>query len=634
MQTTNPRRFVHRDRRHESFLLVAQIGTALIGGLTIFLALLVLLSLGYNLMYAGRIFPGISIAGVDISGMKPADAALKLSTTLTYPYSGKVVFRDAKGVWISSPYQLGMALDAQASANAAYSYGRSLNPLKSIREQLNAAQIGVDLPPQSIFDQRIAYLYLQQVAANIDQPLREASISINGLDVVAVPGQVGRSVNVDATLARLNAQLTTFRDGEVALMVMEQTPEVLNIDQQLQQARQLLASPFVITLPNMQPGDPGPWAIQPEELATLLKVAKVNTDTGAQFRLELDRVKLQMKLNEIARQADQERENARFIFNDETKQLELIQSAKNGRSVNLQNSLDVIENAVAQGQSTIALQLDIKEPEAGNNAIAAEMGITEEVIAYTSHFRGSSAARMKNIEQAAARFHGVLVAPGETFSMGKTLGDVSLDNGYAEALIIYGGRTIKGVGGGVCQVSTTLFRAAFFAGFPIAERHAHAYRVSYYEQAASGLNRDLSGLDATVYFPLVDFKFTNDTPYWMLMETYFNPTSQTLTWKLYSTKDGRTVDWNTTGPQNITPPPPPLIQLNEELNPGEFKQVDWAAEGADVIVNRTVYRDGGIHFVDKFITNYQPWRDICEYGPGLDDPEKIAKRRGLCWEKQ
>ena len=107
--------------------------------------------------------------------------------------------------------------------------------------------------------------------------------------------------------------------------------------------------------------------------------------------------------------------------------------------------------------------------------------------------------------------------------MGDAMGNISLDNGYAEALIIYNGKTITGVGGGVCQVSTTLFRTAFFAGYPIVERNAHAYRVHYYEQTATGYDHFMAGLDATVYFPLVDLKFTNDRPYWLLMETYFNP---------------------------------------------------------------------------------------------------------------
>jgi vancomycin resistance protein YoaR len=206
--------------------------------------------------------------------------------------------------------------------------------------------------------------------------------------------------------------------------------------------------------------------------------------------------------------------------------------------------------------------------------------------------------------------------------MGEVLGDVSLDNGYAEALIIYGNRTIKGVGGGVCQVSTTLFRTAFLGGYPIVERHSHAYRVSYYEQTASGgVDPSLAGLDATVFVPVVDLKFINDTPNWLLMETYLNAGARTLTWKFYSTSDGRSVEWETTGLQNIVEPPEPSYQENPELAKGEMRQVDWEAQGADVTVFRTVYRDGQVYLEDQFSTHYMPWQAIYEVGPGTKLPK-------------
>jgi vancomycin resistance protein YoaR len=266
-----------------------------------------------------------------------------------------------------------------------------------------------------------------------------------------------------------------------------------------------------------------------------------------------------------------------------------------------------------------------------DTATGADLGITQLIQQQTTYFYGSSDARIQNIVAASAQYNGVLVAPGETFSMGNWLGDVSLENGFAEALIIYGGRTIKGVGGGVCQVSTTLFRTVFNAGFPVVQRTPHAYRVSYYEKNSSNdIDPNLAGMDATVYFPLVDFQFANDTPYWILMETDVNVSARTLTWRLYSTSDGRSITWETTGPINVVPAPSPVFEENPELKAEQIKQIDYAAQGADVNVTRTVWREGQIYFSDQFKTHYEPWAAVCEYGPGTEDPLKAAKRKDLC----
>lgn len=631
MSVTTPHRFVRPPRSRESAAAWGQLLVALFGGLLLFMILLTVLSVGYGLAYFGRIFPGVSVAGVDVSGLTATEAAIKLNNALTYPYSGRIVFHDGTNVWIETPAQMGMVFDASATANAALSFGRSLNLFRNVSEQVSAAQGGVDLPPVSVFDQRIAHHYLQDLASKIDRPVAEASLNINGQDVSARPGLSGRDMNVDSTLVYLNAQLRSFRDGEVPLVITEKTPDIVDSSVQAEAARRLLSAPFTLTIPDARPGDPGPWQIQPADLAGMLRVGRVNGTGAAQFVLQLDQDALQKLLDDIAKKVDRRAANARFVFNDDTHQIELVQPALLGLTMDVPASFTQVEKAVALGQQNVTLAVAANQPEVADNATAEQLGITQLVSAQTTYFYGSSSARLQNIQTAAARFHGLLVAPGATFSMGDYLGDISLDNGFAEAMIIYNGQTIKGVGGGVCQVSTTLFRTAFFGGYQIDERHAHAYRVYYYEQRkGGGIDTSLAGLDATVYFPLVNFRFTNNSPYWLLMETYFSASNYSLTWKFYSTSDGRTVSWETTGPQNIVPPLKPVIQLNPEFSPGEIKHVDYAAEGADVVVNRVVMRDGKILFADKFFTQYEPWADVCEYGPGTKNPEKTLKKMGLC----
>jgi vancomycin resistance protein YoaR len=466
---------------------------------------------------------------------------------------------------------------------------------------------------------------LQTLSLEVNQPVVEASLKVEGTDVVAVPGQVGRSLDVDGTLIFLSAQMQTFRDGEVPLVIREQTPEIVDVSGQAEVARRVLSQPLRLYIANAIDGDPGPWTYDIQILANMLIVHRVNSEV----QVALDPAPLREILLGIATQVDRKSENARFFFDDATRQLALIQYAKVGRTVDTEASISAINDALLQGEHNIALQIVEEQPAVTDNSTAEELGITELVSSETSYFYGSSAERKQNIQAASSRFHGLLIAPGETFSMGDAMGDVSLDNGFAEALIIYGGRTIKGVGGGVCQVSTTLFRTVFFGGYPVVERYSHAYRVSYYERTVSGaVDPNLAGLDATVYFPLVDFKFTNDTPYWILMETYMGESS--LTWKFYSTSDGRSVTWETTGPQNVTPPPKPLFEENDELKAGQIKQVDWAANGADVDVTRTVWKNGAVYFNDEFRTHYEPWRAVCQVAPGTEKPERLAERHNLC----
>jgi vancomycin resistance protein YoaR len=395
-------------------------------------------------------------------------------------------------------------------------------------------------------------------------------------------------------------------------------------------ARAILSQPLTITLPADDPAQAGPWTIEPSVLASMLVFERVETAGTAQYQVRLDSASLLSYISSLAPSLARAPQNARFIFNDDTKQLEVIESATIGREVNIDASVEDIQKKLYAGEHSIALAMSYTNPPVTDQTKGEDIGIRELVHAETSYFYGSSQSRVQNIATAASKFHGLLVAPGETFSMASALGDITLDNGYAEALIIVGNQTLKGVGGGVCQVSTTLFRAAFFAGFPIVERYAHAYRVYYYEKVAGNrINSSLAGLDATVFVPIVDFKFTNDTSNWLLMETYVVPESSSITWKFYSTSDNRRVEWDTTGLTNIVEAPEPLYRENPDLSNGEIKQVDWAADGADVTVNRIVYRNDAVYLQDTIYTHYQPWQDVYEYGPGTEiHPEGEDKPEG------
>jgi vancomycin resistance protein YoaR len=572
---------------------------------------------GIRLFYSGSALPGVYVGAVNVSGLSQPEIEGALAAGLTYPTTGRLALRDGSQVWTAAPAEVGAVLDTPSMAAAALAVGRSGTLFDQVGGQLDAWFGGVVLSPILVFDERAAANYLGGLAAQIDRPTIEAGALVNGRDVQVTSGQIGRQLDVGATLDQVAAAAAGMTDAVIDLPVGETPPAILDASAQAEVARQLLAQPFRLTAEGA-----GPWVFEPEELAGLIRFRRLEDGSAARLVVGLDEAFLIPWLTDLVPELERSPENARFIFNDDTRQLDLFRPAVIGRSLDVPASLEAIQQSAGAAQHEVPLVFQTEAPAVGDDATAEELGITENVLlasygiqGASTYFSGSSSERIQNITTAAAQFHGVLVAPGATFSMSDYLGDISLDNGYAEALIIFGNRTVKGVGGGVCQVSTTLFRAVFFGGYPIVERHPHAYRVGYYEQ---GTGSPGPGMDATVFLPLVDFKFTNDTPYWLLMETYIY--GNQLLWKFYSTSDGRTVSWSSDR-SNEVDAPDTIYRENEDLPKGKIVQVDYKADGLDVVVERTVTRNGETLHEDRIKTHYLPWRAIYEFGPGTHLPD-------------
>ncbi len=448
-----------RPQRHDPVFL--QIVLLFAGGLGLFLFFLIAILVGFSIAYGGKIYPGISVSGIRLNGLTLSEANDKLARGLLFAQTGKIVFVDNEQKWIASPAELGLNLDFQANSRRAYAYGRSGGPLKRLTERLQAWGGGVDLAPSLTYDEQVALNYLGQISAQVDRPTLEASLKLEGVEVIAVPGQVGRSLDVEASLQILQKQIQRMSDGLVPLAIVETPPEIMDASQQAETARQILSQPLTLTIPDAKEGDPGPWKIPPSQLAEMLVVERTTAEQGAQIQVSLSEAALTTYLSALAGDIDRYPVNARFIFNDDTRKLDLLQPSRIGRSLDIPSTIQAIQKSLAEGQHTVPMSLVITQPAVPDSATGEQLGVTENVITTTSYFRGSTNERLQNIKTAAANFHGLLIPPGETFSMASAMGNVSLDSGYAEAWIIFGGRTIKGVGGGVCQVSTTLFPRRF-----------------------------------------------------------------------------------------------------------------------------------------------------------------------------
>lgn len=313
-------------------------------------------------------------------------------------------------------------------------------------------------------------------------------------------------------------------------------------------------------------------------------------------------------LLDMADRIDIPMEDALFRF-DNGKVTEFAPS-KDGRRLDSQEAKKQMTDAffrvanTNQQRLSIALPVVTVHPSVSTNN-ANSYGIKERIGRGYSEFFGSIPGRIHNVALAASRINGLLIKPGETFSFVDAVGDISAATGYQSAYIIKDGRTVLGDGGGVCQVSTTLFRAAMDAGLPIVERHAHAYRVHYYEEAGYK-----PGIDATVFSPSVDLKIKNDTPSYILIQARPDIKNLALTFELYGTRDGRTSQVFNEKMWDQAAPPAPLYQDDPTLPKGVVKQVDWAAWGAKTSFQYKVIRGADVLQDITFYSNFRPWQAV------------------------
>lgn len=339
-------------------------------------------------------------------------------------------------------------------------------------------------------------------------------------------------------------------------------------------------------------------------------LAAVKGGLNLPLEVYLDRRLLDLKLAPVAVTIEKKARDAVFKFTagagpDGKGRVETFRPSENGLALNREKIAQEIINRAKQGKNSlsepISLYVQAILP-AVKTSTADDLGIKNLLGRGESYFYDSIPGRVYNIGLGTEKISGSLLAPGETFSFNQAIGTVSAVFGFQKAYVIKDGKTILGDGGGVCQVSTTLYRAVLNAGLPVITRTAHSYRVGFYEQGGF-----LPGLDATVYSPSPDFQFKNDTPGWILIQANFNPAVSQLSFDIFGTSDGRKTA--ITGPVflSTSPPPPPIYEDDPELAEGQIRQIDTSHPGAKVYFKRRVIRNGETLIDETVYSDFIPW---------------------------
>ena len=570
--------------------------------LSAFVLFFFLVYTGYHLAYFQKIYPGITILGQPVGNKKIVQVIPLLENYLNYQNSPEFLSLLADGQqWPLVLAEINFKYQLETTGQKAYQIGRSKHPWADFQTKIKIWFKGQNLPLAYELDQKILEEKVNGLTGQIFIPAIEPNIKISsekdGPKIIIEQGKDGQEVDKRKLLGLINQQLAwaDFKSLEVPITKVSPLLTTEQMEQTKNRAEKFLGKKIIMNTADNR------WELGESDFLTFLSFTNgFDQDKIASWSANLSTV-----VNRLP-------ENAAFQFMEG--RVTEFRPAKDGQTLDQPKTVDLIAQSLKkleEGEKEVTVNLPVNiTPPSVKTAEVNNLGIKELVGRGVSYFQGSIPNRIHNIQLASSRLNGLLIPPGETFSFNQKLGEVAQSTGYKEAYIIKEGHTILGDGGGVCQTSTTLFRAAMEAGLPIIERKAHAYRVSYYEQHSS------PGLDATVFDPTADLKIQNDTPSHLLLQTNVDLKNQKLTYDLYGTSDGRKVTIGKPKIWDQTPPLPDLYQDDPTLPAGTIKQVDWKAPGAKVSFDYHVEHNGEVLQNRTFYSNYRAWQAVFLKGTG------------------
>lgn len=591
------------------YKLLRQILGAIVIGLAVFSGL-IFAGLGlFFYSYNSKIYPGVHLANFDVGGLTQDEVVHTFNTLIAdykQQYPLRVIIPEDIEASATSIIETELSLSSlavdyqlQPSITQAYEYGRQGSFLDTMTTVYQLRQSPQQFPLSISYDQQALDDFVSQLSQALNQPAAPPEIIVDQAGQIEIfPGQDGIIIDEEQLVRAIETTLKQLSPQPISLPL---TYEPLQIsankaDLALARAQQLLDKSLTLELDSPDSNlVTSKWTLAGNELVSFID-----------FNSGFDHQKLNHYLTTLADGVNREPQDAVFEFTKN--RVTAFSPAIPGLTLEIDANVPPLVNALNLLESNatiepVTLAVASQAPKIDTQDIN-DLGIQELIGRGQSTYKGSIAGRVHNVALTASRLHGVLVPPGETFSFNQTIGEVSRATGYQSAYVIKDGRTVLGDGGGVCQDSTTLFRAIMDAGLPITERKAHSYRVGYYEQNSK------PGFDATVFSPSVDLKFTNDTPGHILIQAKADSSNLALVIELYGTDDGRTAEITNYSQWNAVPAPPPLYQDDPTLEPGVVKQVDWASPGLNVKFDYIVTKAGETHFEKTFYSNYRPWQAV------------------------
>lgn len=586
----------------------------------ILLAMTALIFLVFEKTYQNKIYPGVHLGNIDLSGKTKAQVAYLINqkinkidqTGIAFTYNKQQV--NLMSVVSSIEGDLAYSVidfDPEDTITEAVSFGRKSNFFQNLSDKLEGLIYGKAIEMKFYLNEEEAIKTLANSFNFLEKSSNDAKLVFNSPENVyskidansflILEENFGEVINYGEGIKKLKENLAIMNDSGIELYSQVKNPQIykkdiLNIDEKINKILELAPIKLIFSSEdkdfNITARDVAPW---------LVLKNNPTVENNEKVVIGFDKELIQDYLKkEISPEIDLPANNAKFEIKD-GKVLEF-QTSKDGRELNIGLTVEKLESELLKNEN----EVEIVVSEVKSNIQMKEVndfGIKELLGTGQSNFVGSPKNRRHNIAIGAASVNGILIEPDEEFSLIKTLGDIDKESGYLPELVIKEGRTVPEYGGGLCQIGTTVFRGALSTGLPITLRRNHSYRVSYYEPA---------GTDATIYDPWPDLRFINDTGRHILIQSRIE--GDNLYFDFWGTNDGRVA--TTTYPviYNIVKPAPTKIIETLDLAPGEKKCTEHAHNGADAYFDYTVTYPNDEIKEERFKSHYVPWREVCLLG--------------------
>jgi vancomycin resistance protein YoaR len=553
---------------------------------------------------ASRLAEGTRIAGVDVGGLTPEEAQARLERRSGSLAHVPVAFVADGERFELTPTRLGIEVDWAAAVAAARREGEGFGPVRGLR-RLQARVFGVDVaPPVRVYTAALAF-ELNRIEREVAASPREASLVLRGLRPALVPERAGRALARRSAETTVVQALAGFSRTDVALPVQVDPPRTTAAELRpaLRQARIAVGAPVRITLEGTR------WRLPRWRIAELLLLP-----SGGATRLAIGGAGAERYFDRLETLIGRPPQDATFVPAADGSVG--VAPAKAGLALDrAATARALLAAATSPTKRLAAVSVATAQPEL-TTAEAQGLGVTTVLSSYTTLYAGT-ADRIRNLQLAAGYLDGARIAPGATFSFNAEVGERTEARGFRSAPVIVGGEYEEGVGGGVSQVATTVFNAAWEAGVKITERAPHSLYIARYE----------AGRDATVNYPELDLKFVNDTDGWLVVRGFSGDSGITIS--LLGPETGRRVE-TAAGELRVTGPVPVKEVKDPTLTVGEQIVEEEGSQPQRIVVRRTVYdADGDVLYEESWVTAYLGEKRVVRVGtkPKPREPEPKAEEK-------